>query len=78
MLILYTFAGKVCEEVECGKGTCVVNTSYPLGFICECDSGWKRTPNDDDNYTIANSFLPCVLPQCMLLIVAQADYSLIN
>ncbi|XP_020210314.1 neurogenic locus notch homolog protein 1 [Cajanus cajan] len=57
--------GKVCKEVECGKGTCVANTSYPLNYICECDSGWKRTQdNDDDEY--ANSFLPCVLPNCSL------------
>jgi len=57
--------GKVCEEVECGKGKCVVNTSYPLNFICECESGWTRTEDeDDDKYT--TSFLPCVIPQCSL------------
>ncbi|KAK7269217.1 hypothetical protein RIF29_21935 [Crotalaria pallida] len=57
--------GKVCDEVECGKGKCVVNSSYPLNFICECDSGWKRT-KDQDNDTYATSFLPCVLPNCSL------------
>ncbi|KAI9084828.1 hypothetical protein K1719_033234 [Acacia pycnantha] len=57
--------GKVCDEVECGKGKCVVNTSLPLNFICECDSGWKRT-KDYDNYTYANNFLPCVIPECSL------------
>ncbi|KAK7277836.1 hypothetical protein RJT34_22854 [Clitoria ternatea] len=57
--------GKVCEEVECGKGNCVVNTSYPLGFVCECQSGWKRTQEDNDD-TYATSFLPCVIPQCSL------------
>ncbi|ESW16816.1 hypothetical protein PHAVU_007G186900 [Phaseolus vulgaris] len=59
-----TFFDKVCEEVECGKGRCVVNTSYPLNFICECESGWKRTQDEDDEY--ATSFLPCVIPQCSL------------
>lgn len=48
--------------MECGKGSCVVNTSYPLNFVCECDSGWKRTQDDDDKY--AASFLPCVIPEC--------------
>jgi hypothetical protein len=56
-------ADKVCEEVECGKGNCVVNTSYPLNFVCECDSGWKRTQDEDDDI-YATSFLPCVIPQC--------------
>ncbi|GAU21451.1 hypothetical protein TSUD_32820 [Trifolium subterraneum] len=56
---------KVCEEVECGKGNCVVNTSYPLNFVCECQSGWKRTQDEDDDI-FATSFLPCVIPQCSL------------
>ncbi|XP_054785219.1 uncharacterized protein LOC129291733 [Prosopis cineraria] len=56
---------KVCDQVECGKGKCVVNTSLPLNFICECDSGWKRT-KDYDNNTYANNFLPCVIPECSL------------
>jgi hypothetical protein len=56
-------AEKVCEEVECGKGNCVVNSSYPLNFVCECDSGWKRTQDEDDDI-FATSFLPCVIPQC--------------
>ncbi|KAE9619017.1 hypothetical protein Lalb_Chr02g0148751 [Lupinus albus] len=57
--------GKVCDEIECGKGSCVVNTSYPLNFMCECESGWKRTRNED-NDTYATSFLPCVIPDCSL------------
>ncbi|XP_057427085.1 uncharacterized protein LOC130720457 [Lotus japonicus] len=56
---------KVCEEVECGKGKCVVNTTYPLNFICECESGWKRT-RDEDSDKYGTSFLPCVIPQCSL------------
>ncbi|RDY03348.1 hypothetical protein CR513_13078 [Mucuna pruriens] len=59
------FLDQVCEEVECGKGKCVVNTSYPLNFICECQSGWKRTREDDDD-KYATSFLPCVIPECSL------------
>ncbi|XP_052730358.1 uncharacterized protein LOC108345420 isoform X3 [Vigna angularis] len=60
-----TYRDKVCEEVECGKGSCVVNTSYPLNFICECESGWTRTQDEDDD-KFATSFLPCVIPQCSL------------
>ncbi|WVY99040.1 hypothetical protein V8G54_031191 [Vigna mungo] len=60
-----SFLDKVCEEVECGKGSCVVNTSYPLNFICECESGWTRTQDEDDD-KFATSFLPCVIPQCSL------------
>ncbi|XP_061338012.1 uncharacterized protein LOC133284895 isoform X2 [Gastrolobium bilobum] len=63
--IIDNFLDKVCEEVECGKGSCVVNSSYPLNFLCECDSGWKRT-REDDNDTYATSFLPCVIPDCSL------------
>ncbi|XVF57264.1 hypothetical protein PTKIN_Ptkin06aG0191100 [Pterospermum kingtungense] len=58
----------LCDEVECGKGTCKANISYPLNYICECDSGWKRT-RDDDNSDDAIKFLPCVIPNCTL------DYS---
>ncbi|GMY20989.1 neurogenic locus notch-like protein [Fagus crenata] len=56
------FLEKVCEEVECGKGNCTVDTSYPLGFKCECESGWKRDDDDDSDL----SFLPCVIPNCTL------------
>ncbi|KAL2325395.1 hypothetical protein Fmac_024453 [Flemingia macrophylla] len=56
---------KICEEVDCGKGSCVANTSYPLNYVCECQSGWKRTQDDDDD-KIANGFLPCVIPKCSL------------
>ncbi|KAK7391892.1 hypothetical protein VNO78_20315 [Psophocarpus tetragonolobus] len=63
--IVGDFLDKVCEEVECGKGKCVVNTSYPLNFVCECDNGWKRTQDDDDD-KYATSFLPCVIPKCSL------------
>ncbi|XVF06292.1 hypothetical protein REPUB_Repub06bG0034700 [Reevesia pubescens] len=58
----------LCDEVECGRGTCRANISYPLNYICECESGWKRTiddDNDDDDFM----FLPCVIPNCTL------DYS---
>ncbi|KAJ7978098.1 Neurogenic locus notch-like protein [Quillaja saponaria] len=58
---------KLCEEVECGKGKCKVDTDYALNFFCECDSGWKRTPHDDDDEDkYATGFLPCVIPNCTL------------
>ena len=50
----------MCEEVECGKGTCVADLSYPLGFKCQFDQGWSR--NDDGYADLA--FLPCVIPNC--------------
>ncbi|XP_065616404.1 uncharacterized protein LOC111988211 [Quercus suber] len=56
------FLARVCEEVECGKGTCVADLSYPLGFQCQCDQGWRR--NDDGYADLA--FLPCVIPNCTL------------
>ncbi|XVF31163.1 hypothetical protein REPUB_Repub16aG0122100 [Reevesia pubescens] len=46
---LAPFYERLCEEVECGKGTCKADISYPLNYICECDSGWKRTSDDDDS-----------------------------
>ncbi|CAI8603349.1 unnamed protein product [Vicia faba] len=59
------FLDRVCEEVDCGKGRCFVNTSLPLSFACECESGWKRTQDEDDDL-YATSFLPCVIPECSL------------
>ncbi|XP_059440001.1 uncharacterized protein LOC132172504 [Corylus avellana] len=53
---------KVCEEVECGKGNCTPGPGYPMGFKCECESGWKRTRDDDEDVL----FLPCVIPNCTL------------
>ncbi|KAF7817844.1 neurogenic locus notch-like protein 1-like [Senna tora] len=58
--------GRICEEVECGKGKCVANSSLALGFMCECDDGWARIRDDDDNQTHPDNFLPCVIPQCSL------------
>ncbi|XP_065852887.1 uncharacterized protein [Euphorbia lathyris] len=54
----------ICDKVNCGKGTCVGNITYPLGYHCECDAGWTRTVNDSVNLHV--QFLPCVLPQCTL------------
>ncbi|GLT32709.1 hypothetical protein SLA2020_073540 [Shorea laevis] len=64
---LSTFYEKVCDEVECGKGTCKADIIYPFNYICECDAGWKRTKDDDVNDDF--KFLPCVIPNCTL------DYS---
>lgn len=64
---IYLIADRVCEKVDCGKGSCMVNTSLPLSFACECESGWKRTQDEDDDLH-ATSFLPCVIPECKFLI----------
>ncbi|XP_021282993.1 uncharacterized protein LOC110415616 [Herrania umbratica] len=64
---LAPFYDRVCEEVECGKGTCKADISYPLNYICECDAGWKRTRDNNDSDDVR--FLPCVIPNCTL------DYS---
>ncbi|KAL3750413.1 hypothetical protein ACJRO7_011418 [Eucalyptus globulus] len=41
---------ELCDEVQCGKGLCVLNPSAPLGFECQCEAGWKLTrfDNEDD------------------------------
>ncbi|GLT38812.1 hypothetical protein SLA2020_130340 [Shorea laevis] len=61
---LSPFYDKVCDEVECGKGTCKANITYPLNYICECEPGWKRTKDDDVNDDL--KFLPCLIPNCTL------------
>ncbi|XP_057960433.1 uncharacterized protein LOC131152662 [Malania oleifera] len=66
--ILSPYYDKICEEVECGKGSCKAGLQYPFNFICECDSGWKRTRLDDDGEHHLR-FLPCVIPNCSM------DYS---
>ncbi|CAB4315931.1 unnamed protein product [Prunus armeniaca] len=60
-----TIADEVCEKVECGRGKCKFDVEDPLGFTCECEAGWKRTRDGDDDL----KFLPCVIPNCTL------DYS---
>ncbi|KAK9919571.1 hypothetical protein M0R45_028160 [Rubus argutus] len=53
---------EICKRVECGKGTCKFNSSYPSVYTCECDKGWRRTINGTDEI----NFLPCVIPECTL------------
>lgn len=55
---------QLCQDVECGKGKCVSNSSYPFNFICKCDAGWKRTRLDNEDDL---KFLPCVIPNCEFL-----------
>ncbi|KAJ6775265.1 NEUROGENIC LOCUS NOTCH-LIKE PROTEIN [Salix purpurea] len=55
---------RLCQEVDCGKGTCVGDISYPLSYKCQCQTGWKQTPYDDVNDE--HKFLPCVIPNCTL------------
>ncbi|KAF9670086.1 hypothetical protein SADUNF_Sadunf13G0031900 [Salix dunnii] len=63
---LTAFYERLCAEVDCGKGTCVGNMSYPLNYKCECQSGWKQALYDDDDDDDENKFLPCVIPNCTL------------
>ncbi|PON87125.1 neurogenic locus notch-like protein [Trema orientale] len=59
-----SIAEEICKEVECGKGNCKADGSFPLGFTCECDAGWKRTRDQDLEDDL--HFLPCVIPNCTL------------
>ncbi|KAJ6694170.1 hypothetical protein OIU85_004911 [Salix viminalis] len=59
-----SFYEKLCEEVDCGKGKCVVDKSYPWNYKCECQSGWKQALYDNDEDE--TEFLPCVFPNCTL------------
>ncbi|KAL3537830.1 hypothetical protein ACH5RR_001196 [Cinchona calisaya] len=56
----------ICNEVQCGKGTCQASPGYPFNFKCICESGWKRTHLDNEDNL---QFMPCVIPNCSL------DYS---
>ncbi|TMW82866.1 hypothetical protein EJD97_004341 [Solanum chilense] len=51
----------VCEEVNCGKGSCKAASNATFGFVCECDYGWKQTSSETDNFF---KFLPCAVPNC--------------
>ncbi|ESR46215.1 hypothetical protein WN944_007227 [Citrus x changshan-huyou] len=61
---LSPFFDKMCEKVDCGKGKCRADMTHPFNFRCECEPGWKKTKdNDEDN---DHSFLPCIIPDCTL------------
>ncbi|KDP23650.1 hypothetical protein JCGZ_23483 [Jatropha curcas] len=57
-------ADVICDLVQCGKGKCIANIKYPLGYICKCETGWNRTTDDNLNNNL--QFLPCVIPTCKL------------
>ncbi|KAL5566252.1 hypothetical protein UlMin_029416 [Ulmus minor] len=59
-----SIAEELCKEVECGRGKCNPDASFPLGFTCQCDNGWKRTRDEVDDDDL--KFLPCVIPDCTL------------
>ncbi|PIN23408.1 hypothetical protein CDL12_03868 [Handroanthus impetiginosus] len=63
---LSPFYEGLCNEVECGRGSCEAASNYPFGFRCNCENGWKRTRFDDEENL---EFLPCIIPNCSL------DYS---
>ncbi|XP_011091957.1 uncharacterized protein LOC105172276 [Sesamum indicum] len=63
---LSPFFESLCDEVECGKGSCEAAPGYPFNFRCICQDGWKRTRLDDEQNL---EFLPCIIPNCSL------DYS---
>lgn len=70
MHIFWCFFGitdKMCEKVNCGKGKCRADMTRPFNFRCECEPGWKKTKdNDEDN---DHTFLPCIIPECKLFLV---------
>lgn len=47
--------------MNCGKGSCKAASNATFGFVCECDSGWKQTSSETDNFF---KFLPCAVPNC--------------
>ncbi|KAK1433332.1 hypothetical protein QVD17_10242 [Tagetes erecta] len=54
----------LCDEVNCGRGTCSVDLAKPFNFVCKCDPGWRRTINGNgDDYF---QFLPCIIPNCSI------------
>ncbi|KAJ4719640.1 Neurogenic locus notch-like protein [Melia azedarach] len=55
------FYENLCENVNCGKGTCKANSTSLIAYVCECEPGWKRAKNDRLNYF---NFLPCLYPDC--------------
>ena len=61
------YADKICDEVNCGKGTCKASVDYKFNYICECDSDWRRTRFDDEDEDNLK-YLPCVIPNCKHLI----------
>ncbi|PSS10110.1 Slit 2 protein like [Actinidia chinensis var. chinensis] len=58
---LTPFYENMCNEVQCGRGSCKVAVGSPFNFKCECDSGWKRTRLDNES---SLEFLPCIVPNC--------------
>lgn len=59
--LLSPIFGEVCNEIECGKGSCKASANSSVGYVCECEDGWKQARFDkDDNL----NFMPCVIPNC--------------
>ncbi|CAA0831401.1 Unknown protein [Striga hermonthica] len=62
---LSPFFENLCNEVECGRGSCEAAPGYPFNFRCDCDDGWRRTRLEDDDERDLE-FLPCIIPNCSL------------
>ncbi|KAL8490893.1 hypothetical protein ACS0TY_022773 [Phlomoides rotata] len=56
----------------CGMGRCVHVTNNTLGFVCECELGWRQARLQEDEFL---KFLPCVIPNCTIDITcSDADH----
>ncbi|XP_060218159.1 uncharacterized protein LOC132645273 [Lycium barbarum] len=70
--VLAPYFDNICNDVDCGKGSCEQAPGKPFNFICNCERGWKRTHHDnddDDDDEDDLQFLPCIVPKC------SVDYS---
>jgi hypothetical protein len=61
-VLFFEFLDDVCKEVECGKGTCKLSKNSTFPFECECDQGWKKAFDSNDDGGM--KFLPCIIPNC--------------
>ncbi|XP_052183535.1 uncharacterized protein LOC127795717 [Diospyros lotus] len=50
----------VCENKDCGQGTCFATNTSVLGFDCDCHHGWKKMQLGP------LTFPSCVIPNCTL------------
>ncbi|KAL0321979.1 UNVERIFIED_CONTAM: hypothetical protein Scaly_2494300 [Sesamum calycinum] len=58
--------GAACNEIVCGRGSCVPLINTTFGFECVCDPGWRQARPDGDQYL---NFLPCLIPNCKFFVL---------